>query len=546
MRINLSRFKKTREDHNTATLKDDRGHEITLSKKALRPNLLKTLAQLPVNLAEGGELYNPEEDLARLGQDISQYQLPAQQMPGPPPPIPQDFPKPTMGQMGAEATNWMMAPAGQEPPPSPYQQAVQQYMNSQPLHDAAQAIPASGPMQMQQGPMNAGQAPPPESKFADPYDTYMGGINQQAGGHFAEAREMKNLAARQAPIYHEIAESQKAALTHFNEEANYVADEHRRIVEDVRKGMINPNHYMESMDSDKRSRVAIGVALSGLGAGWGGKENMAMKWVNGQIDRDIDAQKRNLGAHENLLSANLNYYKNSHDALTATRAQLQEIKADQIMEEATKSAYPFAMAKANIAAGALKREAAGAIPGLAMARMQMKYLNQNGMPGQGDQGQNPSAKIRQLQMMGMIKPEQAEHAYKQLQEAQNMDKMRNNALSIFDQVSKINTAGNRLMNPIQSGKQIDALVEPLIAQLSKETAGRFTEQDADMLRHLVKPDTTANAKTMAIQRSRLNQIIAEKMNFPELEALGIKMGNSGRFAPTGEARFKEGAPVKPK
>src|SRR4051812_49223050 len=53
MRINFKSFKKVRENNETATLKNGRGHEITLSKKSLRPHLLKELTQLPLHLAEG-------------------------------------------------------------------------------------------------------------------------------------------------------------------------------------------------------------------------------------------------------------------------------------------------------------------------------------------------------------------------------------------------------------------------------------------------------------------------------------------------------------
>ena len=101
-----------------------------------------------------------------------------------------------------------------------------------------------------------------------------------------------------------------------------------------------------------------------------------------------------------------------------------------------------------------------------------------------------------------------------------MAKAKTNIMDAFNKVDKLNTLANRTFNPLQSKRQIDAIVKPLTAGLSKETAGRFTEQDAGMLEALW-PTPGDSEETVTEKRDRINRLISEKMNFPELTGNGI-------------------------
>jgi len=82
-----------------------------------------------------------------------------------------------------------------------------------------------------------------------------------------------------------------------------------------------------------------------------------------------------------------------------------------------------------------------------------------------------AGRIPPEQVVRMVVPEaQQKDAYKELQESQQMNKARDNILESFDRLTKINTVGNRLASPIQSARQVAAIKDPLVAQLSKETA----------------------------------------------------------------------------
>jgi len=91
---------------------------------------------------------------------------------------------------------------------------------------------------------------------------------------------------------------------------------------------------------------------------------------------------------------------------------------------------------------------------------------------------------------------------------------------------------------------VSAIRDPIIAQLSKETAGRFSEADAGFIEPLF-PAVGDDANTIAAKRAKLNQIVSEKMNFPTLQAYGINLGNvsgTGRFTQGGEKKIQLGPP----
>ena len=57
--MDLSQFKKVKEDHAFTTLKHAKGHEVKIAHAALDKNHQKQLKKLPMALAEGGEIKDP-------------------------------------------------------------------------------------------------------------------------------------------------------------------------------------------------------------------------------------------------------------------------------------------------------------------------------------------------------------------------------------------------------------------------------------------------------------------------------------------------------
>ena len=93
--------------------------------------------------------------------------------------------------------------------------------------------------------------------------------------------------------------------------------------------------------------TAIGLFLGGIGGGLTGQGNPAMDFLNKQIDRDIEAQKADLGNKKTLLEANLRQFGNLRDATDMTRIQQTEIYKSQLAKAAMATGNPLIQARAN-------------------------------------------------------------------------------------------------------------------------------------------------------------------------------------------------------
>lgn len=113
---------------------------------------------------------------------------------------------------------------------------------------------------------------------------------------------------------------------------------------------IDPQKYWSSKDSHAKMRAGIGILLSGLS---GATNNMAMDVINKNIDRDIEAQKSNLGKKQSLLAHNLAQQGNLLQATNLTRMQMQAMSEGQLKLTAAKMGNPLISARANLASSSL-------------------------------------------------------------------------------------------------------------------------------------------------------------------------------------------------
>lgn len=198
------------------------------------------------------------------------------------------------------------------------------------------------------------------------YDMQRQGIEQGAKA-MSDLGEAKAEAA-DAQIQREadLMQKQQAAQQH-------AVSEHENFVKDVQNGYINPNHFMENQSAPRRVANAIGLLLGGIGGGVTHQENPALKFLNSQIDRDIQAQSSNLTAKNNLLAHNIQMLNSVQDGYRLTQAQMNSMYAHEIDKAASQSMGPQAQAAAQEAKGKLLGQSA-------------MFLGQIGTPGnsQGD------------------------------------------------------------------------------------------------------------------------------------------------------------------
>ena len=181
-----------------------------------------------------------------------------------------------------------------------------------------------------------------------------------------------------------------------------------QLFSDIMNEKIDPQHYWNSKTTGQRISASIAMVLGGMSAGLTGGENPVMKNVNLAIDRDIEAQRANLGKKQTLLS---HYMAETKDMLAAkqlVKADYLDISAAKLMQAAKESGSQEVLAQAQIEGGKWKasafqlrseiayKNADMAMKGLDYAIKKKQFDFQlkkfaweqdllNGMSGQGDQ-----------------------------------------------------------------------------------------------------------------------------------------------------------------
>lgn len=266
------------------------------------------------------------------------------------------------------------------------------------------AAPTSAPPSAAKVPATGAQQAAPAA-VSDPYGDAASleggllqrGIGEQKAGLNAQATAEANLGQQQAKIQQDNASHLQEAMGKYQQRLDQLDQEHANYLKDLQDGHIDPNYMINSMSTGQKALTGIGLLLGGFGQGlMHGSSNQALDFLNKQIDRDIESQKADLGKKENLLSVNMRQYGNIHDAMEATRVQLQAATSAKLGQAASEATGPLAQARATQAAGALDSESAARFGALRMRQGLGAALNSGSQSGQD----NTPAKIQMLRLMG--------------------------------------------------------------------------------------------------------------------------------------------------
>lgn len=383
----------------------------------------------------------------------------------------------------------------------------------------------------------ARDAPPantPPERAGDPYgyqamsNAYGSGLGQQQAGIRNEANALGAQSKAQAQAVDQGISQQQALKDQYLQEKSARDQDIQAVMADVKNGHIDPEQYIKGLGTGGKIANAIGLILGGISAGVNHTSNPAMDVLQAHINNNIRAQEADMGNRKTLLEANFKRYGNMEDAMKMTSAMNHEIIADQVQSAGLKSNDPVVQARAQVAAGQLRQQSAQMVGQMAMR----STLAKGTASGQLD----PAMTIR---MMG---GEKTEPLMKDLQSMQNMVRLRDNALSAFDQLNQTDTIGNRLLSPLQTPKQVNAIRGPILAQMVKDSEGRITPQDVPMIGAMFET-LGAGGKSVSVQRKRLNDFLTQKMNFPSLSPMGIRPETMGKYDMGGKKRIAMG-PVR--
>ncbi len=281
-----------------------------------------------------------------------------------------------------------------------------------------------------------------------------------------------------------------------------------------------------------------------------------LSFLNKQIDRDIEAQKVNLNRKNNLLWANMQQFKNIHDAVDMTRIQMNDIAADMLKKVALQTSDPILKAKALQNAGEIDMKAPENLMSIAQRRAMMNMMTRANQFGNVSQSMdvmrilNPAyAKSMEERYMGPsagTKEELAnrpipEESRSQLIAAQNLDTQTRK----LEEFSKAHGGTTWVQDPavFNEGQALILQLQDKYRQAAKQ--GVFKPAEKDFVESIVGKDPTAffsefrNApRYKALRETNLSMINDIRSN---LGLSSYAPGGSPR--PNGKPKPKLGPPV---
>lgn len=168
-------------------------------------------------------------------------------------------------------------------------------------------------------------------------------IRSKATAEYDAANKLADLHEQQA----------KQLLDHDRETQQMVAADRARqdgIFNDIANSKVDPNHFWQEKSTGSKLLAGIGMIFSGMGSGLAGGPNLAHQVIQRAIDRDIDAQKANIGKKQNLLAY---YQRQTGDDIAArqmTKATMLNAFAGQVQAMTNRTSAPVIKQAGEIAA----------------------------------------------------------------------------------------------------------------------------------------------------------------------------------------------------
>ena len=323
-------FKKVSDDENSATLKHENGHELTIAKSGLNKNTLKMLKELPLYQAEGTEIANGQaaEDLqkemeaAKSGKPMAEEPMysgeaykPENQPVQPAPSVEYNSPE---FQKLAQAWN-----GAENIPQNVIDDLVQRGAPGFGSSSVAGSGLAQTPQveQLNQQMQQAGIGVQPQAPQAQPAVAPQPKPIARTIAAPAKPRTPEEVLAdsRATP-----ADQYQAHIELSNRYNQQMLEEDKRFEEAMKNDEINPNRIYANQDFPQKVSTIIGLMLGGLGAGLTGGENVVQKMLDNQVRLDVEEQKRQSDKKTNLYKIHLDRLGNARDAEIATANNIRQ------------------------------------------------------------------------------------------------------------------------------------------------------------------------------------------------------------------------------
>lgn len=379
---------------------------------------------------------------------------------------------------------------------------------------------------------NAPQAQPmPQAESAPPQDiqSMMSnrnpnvGLQQEITGLGQKQRAEENIAkAGVTPAQ----EYSAAAKDSANKILQYTIDEEKEgklLYDDLKTQKINPNAYIDNMGTKEKVGTAIGLILGGMGSGLLHQENSALKFLQKQIDNDIESQKINLNNKSTLMGALHQRYGSAIAAQKAyENARLMQLNSS-LQTAAIKNGSLSAQSNANIASGPINAKIQENNQQLGIQRYIMDQGRSQDNNGTGDLSPADPATFVPI----MIKdPGDRKTAFEEIKNASNIATNGPKMLKAFDDAAnKLNTVD---FIPGMENRDQKALHQLLLPNF-KTIDGTVRQAAMDETFQNVTPQFGDGAATKASKRKTLEDWMTSESTAPVSMGHGIDLS---RFSKT--------------
>lgn len=184
------------------------------------------------------------------------------------------------------------------------------------------------------------------------------GLQQETAGLAAEQRALGEAGKQKAALQEQYRLDAEEANKQFTNNFNTLADEGKALKADIISGHLDPQRYINNMSTGNKIATGIGLILGGIGAGLTHQPNMAMEYLNKQIDNDLMAQKAELGKKENLLAYTTQQMGNLKDGYQAAKLYNLEILNSRMQQIVDQTQDPIAKARVQQVLGQGQQKAA--------------------------------------------------------------------------------------------------------------------------------------------------------------------------------------------
>lgn len=483
MKFQKHQFKRISSDPNMTVLQHANGHEVKVLHQHISPKMRGELESIPMHesmpkMANGGEL--------ALGDDQNVT-------PGPTP-IPISTPSPI----------------------NPDQPVTQ----GQSIEEAP--VPEVKMPQMNQN-----------DPFGERY--LMQGLQQQQAGLQQQAKAESQLGKEEAGVLKQNIEKQDTAMEKFNENTNKMNQAREALTRDVQNEHIDPNHFWANRSTAGKISSVIGMIIGGLGG-----SDAPLRMLNGLIDRDIDAQKTELGKKTNLLTANHQAFQDLHEATSMTRVMLNDQLGNKLKLAAANTADPMARARLLQAEGQLNSNSAQLV-----AQIGLKKAILGAQPTSGEDNFNKNLNMvrvmnpamgkelesRYVPGVGLASNPISEKSRDELIARQNLS----SNLAKLENFSRQHSGTVLDRKTINEGAALARNVQDIYRRANAQ--GVFREAEKDFVEKSIATDPTA---FFSKYRTIPGYAETRKINNSSLEALksglGIKQFNQGQQAPQSQPR----------